>query len=172
MKFPEFDFPIRKSPRADFHDYGEGCYFITICTAGKRHYFGEIHDGEMIMTEIGNYAFEQLCSIEKHYKYCRILQSVVMPNHIHAIVYISSHLRDDGSYGYKDSAPTPLKRSPLSVVVGGFKQLVTKYARRKNLPFGWQPRYHDHIIRGSVDGDNIARYIENNVANWGDDCFN
>ena len=171
MKFPEFDFPIRKSPRADFHDYNEGCYFITICTSGKRHYFGEIRNGEMSLSEIGRYALDMLCSIEKHFKYSRTLQCVVMPNHVHAIIYISSHLHEDGSYGQKDSAPTPTQRSPLSVTIGGYKQLVTKYAHKLGINFGWQTRYHDHIIRGSADGNNIVRYIENNVANWAEDCF-
>lgn len=46
------------------------------------------------------------------------------------------------------------------------------YARRNNIDFGWQSRYHDHIIRGAHDGNRIADYIKNNVARWGADCFN
>lgn len=41
----ELSFPSRKSPRADFHDYSGGDYFITICTKNKSHYFGEITNG-------------------------------------------------------------------------------------------------------------------------------
>ena len=33
----ELSFPSRKSPRADFHDYSGGDYFITICTKNKTH---------------------------------------------------------------------------------------------------------------------------------------
>lgn len=32
----------RKSPRANFHDYSGGDYFVTICTRDKEHYFGQI----------------------------------------------------------------------------------------------------------------------------------
>lgn len=39
------------------------------------------------------------------------------------------------------------------------------------LEFAWQPRYHDHKIRGVQDGNNISDYIENNVYNWESDCF-
>ena len=41
-----------------------------------------------------------------------------------------------------------------------------------NIPFAWQPRYHDHIIRGIDDLNNIGDYIENNVARWSYDRFN
>ena len=35
-------------------DYGsEGMYFITICTKNREHFFGEIRNGEMQLSEIG-----------------------------------------------------------------------------------------------------------------------
>ena len=60
----------------------------------------------------------------------------------------------------------------LSRYINSLKGAVTKYSKRINMEFGWQSRYHDHVIRGSYDGDRIAEYIENNVARWGNDCFN
>ena len=44
------------SARAQWHDYNGGVYFVTICTQYKKHYFGEILNGEMNFTEIGHYA--------------------------------------------------------------------------------------------------------------------
>lgn len=35
----------------------------------------------------------------------------------------------------------------ISSIVGSYKSAVTKYCNSVNLPFGWQPRFHDHIIR-------------------------
>lgn len=32
--------------------------------------------------------------------------------------------------------------------------------------FGWQTRFHDHIIRDKNAYDNITRYIINNPNNW------
>lgn len=46
------------------------------------------------------------------------------------------------------------------------------FAPRNNIDFGWQERYHDHIIRGTDDGNKIASYIETNVIRWDMDCFN
>ncbi|MCM1093425.1 MAG: hypothetical protein NC248_06240 [Bacteroides sp.] len=48
---------------------------------------------------------------------------------------------------------------------------MTVFARRNDIEFGWQPRYHDHIIRGIRDGNLIAEYIENNISRWTSDCF-
>lgn len=94
------------SARADWHGYGGGVYFVTICTQNREHYFGEIMrecygDGvryrgmqtkmtepRMHLSEIGQYAQEQFMNVEVHYPYARIPLFVVMPNHVHAIVII------------------------------------------------------------------------------------
>ena len=59
----------------------------------------------------------------------------------------------------------------LASVIRGFKIGVTKFARRHNIPFEWQPRYYDHIIRDMEELDFITDYIENNVSNWEEDGF-
>ena len=59
----------------------------------------------------------------------------------------------------------------LASVIRGFKIGVTKFARQHNLPFEWQPRYYEHIIRNMEELDFITDYIENNVANWEEDGF-
>lgn len=156
-------YPQRKNIRAEFHDYSGGCYFVTICTQDKKHYFGSIHDSEMHLTKIGQIAHQALQTLHTHYSYVRVPMFVVMPNHVHAIITI----------GEKPDAPgcIPTIRTALGVVVGGYKQSVTRYARRNNIDFGWQNRYHDHIIRGTRDGNMISEYIENNVARWANDCY-
>lgn len=44
------------SARAEWHDYNGGVYFITICTQNRVCYFGEIKNGEMRLSDIGEYA--------------------------------------------------------------------------------------------------------------------
>lgn len=155
--------PQRKNIRAEFHDYSGGDYFITICTKDKYHYFGKIHDGKMKFSEIGEYAHDALETLHTHYPYAETLLFVVMPNHIHAIIRITEPADAPGSI--------PTIRTALGVIVGGYKQSVTRFARRNNIEFNWQSRYHDHIIRGTTDDNNIADYILNNVARWNSDCF-
>lgn len=118
----------------------------------------------MYYTPIGEYCKRQLEDISKHYPYVEIPLFVVMPNHLHAIICILPLTRTHGPC-------VPTERTALSVVIGGFKRTVTLFARRNNIDFGWQSRYHDHIIRGCYDGNKIAEYIENNVARWTNDCF-
>jgi hypothetical protein len=45
------------SNRLQGYDYGSfGYYYVTICTQNREHYFGEIMNGEMQLSEIGKIA--------------------------------------------------------------------------------------------------------------------
>jgi len=86
-----------KSARAAWHDYGGGAYFITICAKNHEHYFGEIENGVVKLSEIGTNVIGNLQNINYHYPYAEIPLFVVMPNHVHAIVLIDgslTHCRD------------------------------------------------------------------------------
>lgn len=42
-------------------DYGNNAaYFITICTQNRKHYFGDVVDGNMQLSEIGKFAHKLL----------------------------------------------------------------------------------------------------------------
>lgn len=57
-------------------------------------------------------------------------------------------------------------KGQLSVVIGGLKRSISKFANENNIPFAWQTRFHDHIVRNQDELNRIATYIENNVAQW------
>lgn len=59
----------------------------------------------------------------------------------------------------------------VSSICRGYKSAVTTHARKKNLEFDWQPRFHDHIIRSAKEYNFISNYIINNVEKWRDDKF-
>ena len=172
----------RKSPRAKWADYNEGDYFVTVCTLGKAHFLGEIHDAEMHLSGIGEYLSKELSSPEKHHSAIQVLSFVVMPNHFHALVRIvdseaarrvnDCEERVFQGVGTRRAALSHNRTPLLSTFIGGLKSAVTRWAHANNIPFAWQPRYHDHIIRGEKDWNNIADYIENNVALWSFDCYN
>ena len=113
-----------------------------------------------------------------------------MPNHIHLIVIIGNNIYNSGDcWNDKNavindgrdamhcvSTDGPINKfapqsKNLSSVIRGIKISTTTYARHHNLPFAWQSRFHDHIIRGNEDMNKIADYIENNVARWEYDKF-
>ncbi len=127
------------------------------------NYFGDIADGRMSFSEIGSFADKEMQHISIHHVYADVMTHVVMPNHIHAIIHI--HLDEYAA------EHVPISRNALGTVIGSYKQAVTCFARRNNIDFAWQTRYHDHIIRGARDGNNIAEYIANNVARWDEDRF-
>ncbi len=46
-------FPVRHTPRANWHKYNGAEYFVTICTGGREHYFGEVHNGQTQLSAVG-----------------------------------------------------------------------------------------------------------------------
>ena len=187
------------SARATWHDYNGGLYFITICTKGMEHYFGKIQDNEMIYTETGKYAEKCISDIPNHFADAEIIISQVMPNHVHLIVEIHTvetmHASSDESTKHAHTVKTmhasslqpprwkneicdekmhniSNKRGRISYVIGSFKSAVTKFANQNNIEFGWQSRFHDHIIRSQAELERIYEYIQNNVTTWNNDRFN
>jgi hypothetical protein len=55
--------------------------------------------------------------------------------------------------------------------VRGYKTGVTKYARQNQMPFAWQARYHDHVIRNADEHERISQYIRANPQKWTDDTY-
>jgi putative transposase len=96
--------PQRKPLRLNGYDYAHnGAYYITICTQNRECLFGEIIDGKMVLNKAG-------CLVEKALKItCQMRTDVsldkyvIMPNHIHAIIYIGTQ---SGQIGTMQSSPT------------------------------------------------------------------
>ena len=82
------DLPVRKSPRAQWHHYDGAEYFVTICTCNRVHYFGEVQDGQILLTAIGECLKDQIESVQKYYSYAEIPLYVIMPNHVHMVVIV------------------------------------------------------------------------------------
>ena len=64
------------------------------------------------------------------------------------------------------------RKNSLAVVIRGVKSSITKFANENNIPFAWQTRFHDRIIRNQDEFDKISDYIEKNVVNWRNDMGN
>ncbi|EKT3966110.1 transposase [Flavobacterium psychrophilum] len=63
------------------------------------------------------------------------------------------------------------KQGSISTIIRSYKSVVTKNAHFIDENFGWQPRFHDHIIRNAASFDRIQNYITNNPMNWAADKF-
>ena len=183
---------------------------MTFCTKNHDLYFGDVVDGRLELSEIGEWAvkqIEQTAIIRQND--VEIPMFVVMPNHVHLIVVYNrvvpcrdasnasacrdasnaSACRDTSNVsadnasdnisadarGIADARGASLRFGPqsgnLSSVIRGIKSAVTKYANEHNIPFAWQSRYHDHIIRNQLEMNRIADYIQNNPMKWELDRF-
>lgn len=76
--------------RAEWHDYNEGIFFITVCCDQKIHYFGEIRGGKMIPTDIGHIMKSTIDEVTDHFPEAEVWNSVVMPNHIHLVISVGT----------------------------------------------------------------------------------
>ena len=85
-----YNLPQRKSPRATWHDYNGGRYFVTFCTKNHELYFGDVVDGRMELSEIGKYALQCISKIPEINDNIAVPEFVVMPNHVHMIVIIDN----------------------------------------------------------------------------------
>lgn len=189
---------VNFKPRANWHKYNGGEYFVTICTKDRIHYFGEIADGKIHLTDIGEYLKTQIENTETiRGGDVTIPLYTIMPNHIHLIVVLhysnnpsrsicrdtprvsDNHVRmkqpDDIARTdavQRTDAVRPygcnfgIQTKNLGSVIRGIKSAVTRYANGNNIPFAWQERYNDHIIRNQLEMNRIADYIENNPLIW------
>ncbi len=187
----------RRSIRLKGYDYGQpGAYFVTICTRGRVHLFGEVANGEMRLNELGRVAEWYWRHIPQHAPYVELDAFVIMPNHIHAIIWISvrathSTREAANSTQFSSNESTDMRGTPsgnasplrpagptagsLGAIVGNFKSVV---ARRINALRGtpgapvWQRNYYEHVIRNDRALDAIRRYIVHNPVRWHLDRYN
>ena len=79
----------RRSLRLKHYDYSRaGFYFVTICTQGKEHLFGEIVYDEMVLGLAGEMVHELWYDMINDFPNVALHEFVIMPNHIHGIIEI------------------------------------------------------------------------------------
>ncbi|CAA6805007.1 MAG: Unknown protein [uncultured Sulfurovum sp.] len=154
----------RKSIRLKTWDYSQnGLYFITICTKNREHLFGEIIDETMLLSDMGLLAQKYWYEIPKHFDFVFLDSFVVMPNHIHGVIEI----RREKAVKKFENQP----KGTVSSIIGSYKSIVTKKCRLIDASFGWQSRFHDHIIRNDKSLEKIRAYVIANPKNWKDDML-
>ena len=171
------------SARAWWHQYNGGTYFVTICTKNREHFFGEIKDGVVTLSKVGEYLNQQILSTPqvRPDMNLEIPTFTIMPNHVHLLVDIGDNVYNTpvdyvseqkcmDSIDASENAFSP-QRKNLASVIRGIKTATTSFALKNDIWFGWQTRYHDHIVRNIEELNAIACYIENNVAKWKEDEF-
>ncbi len=187
----------RKNIRLKDYDYSSnGGYFITICTKDRECFFGEINNGKIELNNIGEMAQKIWEKIPEYFNFVELNEFIIMPNHIHGIIFIQS----DG-VGAISNRPSmrPSNNSPksefssqiinhhhmennkrainnrpygsISQIIKSYKQTVTKNIRNNSqfIDFSWQKSFHDRIIRNEKEHQSISEYILYNPENWQED---
>ena len=103
----------------------------------------------------GMVADKYIKQMNEFYENLTVDQYVIMPNHIHLILFV----HEDGSP--RTSTPTK-QTSFVSHFVSTFKRFCNK-EYGENI---WQRGFYDHVIRGRKDYEEIAKYIYENPVRW------
>jgi putative transposase len=150
----------------DFDYSSANAYFITICTENFYCYFGEIRNGIMGYSEIGNVASCYLEAIPPIRRNVVLDEFIVMPNHVHCIIEIKG---ESFSLENRNRYSKPVSGS-VSVIINQYKGSVKKWCNENGFTdFEWQGRFYDHVIRDNEEYWAIKNYIISNPSNWSKD---
>lgn len=158
--------PKRKPNRLKHWDYNtNGGYFITICVEHRKQILSRIcvGDGSPVpqLTDIGHIVEDYIKNLNSKYPCLTVSEYVVMPNHIHLLLFIEN----DGT-----GNPSPT----VGNIIGWLKYNTTKSVNEKYNTAGrklWQRSYYDHIIRDERDYVKKRNYILTNPSKWADDEY-
>jgi len=82
-----------KSTRLPERDYrNAGAYFVTFNIKDRRELFGQIMDGEVILSDIGKICNEEILHTATLRDNVLIDTHIVMPDHVHVIVVITDKI--------------------------------------------------------------------------------
>ena len=189
----------RRSIRMKGWDYTRpGVYYVTICTKGQIHLFGDVRDGRMHLNIFGRIIEDAWQALEWNYVYVRLDEYQVMPNHLHGIV-IYKRMADIAGMGGSRTARTSsqitrtssqtmhtygirtlpdnksLRRKPFGRLIGAYKTNTThKINIIRDTPGNkiWQRDMYERVVRARNELHRIRKYIRNNPRNWDGDEFN
>ncbi|MFC5410246.1 transposase [Larkinella bovis] len=186
------------SARLQSWDYGtNGAYFVTICTHDRHPFFGKVQNGEMQLNAAGMIAAEIWQRIPDQFPYVILDAFVIMPNHMHGLLYINNNPSTDAIHRVSVSAqanPGASSDHPIGGITGGknpmlhenLSRIIRWYKGRTTFEirqckdainrvftdhFAWQSRFHDHIVRTDDSFLRIQAYILNNPLQWSEDRF-
>ena len=171
-------FPKRKATRLKNFDYSsEGAYFVTICIRDRKRILSEIIKTDVTathgtidfvvgeglappeywvkLTPCGEVVKEQLQLIENRFPSVTVEDFVIMPDHIHAIMFL--HEQAGGA------SPSPT----LDDVICAFKSLTSRICKQRyGMEKMFQRSFAEHIVRDKKDYETRKKYIYENPVKW------
>lgn len=182
----------RRSIRWRGYDYrNAGAYFLTICAHRKQPIFGRLENGGVRLHPYGKIVAEELQRSAELRPHCILDEWIVMPNHVHAIIFIRNHTAtypqtpaESGTTrhtsgvgppaegGSKPAETLPAFGDPgsgsISALAGAFKASVSRRINEDRAARGWpqvkvwQRGFYERIIRDEAEYIATRRYIIEN----------
>ena len=172
-----------ESTRLRGWDYsGAGWYFVTICTRGRECVFGDVVNGEMRLSSVGEIVADEWRKTPTIRPNVELDEWIVMPNHLHGIIVITYPVETTRRVVSTELSrrvvstrqqSSRLLSNSLGSIIGQIKSVCTKRIRLSGChEFDWQERFHDEIIWNELALNNIRKYIVDNPARWNIDREN
>lgn len=138
-------------------------YFVTFCTYQRICYFED-----QILKQALDDLWTQIPTWDQS-GHVVLDCWVVMPNHIHALLFLNSEPEKLANLDHKNTPKS------LGTIIGSFKRAANY--KIKPLLDGevhklWQRGYYDRIVRNETELNAIRNYIELNPERWADDRDN
>ena len=190
----------RRSIRLPGYDYTQpGAYFVTIVTHDRECLFGEVVDGQMRLNPFGEIVREEWfrTAVVRPYVMLAPDEFVVMPNHVHGIIWITGGRGDPVGRPYDpvgrphdpmgrphdpvgrphdndcdDQRPHGPAAGSVGAIIGQIKSIAAKRINAlRGTPAApvWGRNYYEHIIRYETSLNRIRRYIAANPSRWAED---
>ena len=161
-----------KQIRLRYFDYGNtGAYYVTICTYNRKRFLSTIKDKKINLTWFGVIVEEELQRTISMRENLSLGQYVIMPNHVHMILFFHDRTAETLSALGNDSLRKfgGSHSGSLSSIIGNFKSAVTSRIRKTSghpEAVIWQKSFYEHVIRDDKDLVRISDYIMTNPITW------
>ena len=146
------------------YDYNSsGSYFITICTKDRKCILSKVVGTgvpdcpKIVLLKHGIIAEKYIHQLNEFYSYISVENFVIMPNHIHMMVFLI-----EGQSG----TPVPTDMNRANNVLSKFVSTFKRFCNKEYGENVWQSRFNDHIIRNNKDYEEHMQYIYENPARW------
>jgi putative transposase len=142
---------------------------VTVCVKGRKCALSNIREEEANLTPEGEFVLQVWQDLPAHYTHIELDEFVIMPNHVHWIIWITEDDHPTVGAGLKPAPTKEVNRHGLPEIVRDFRTFsarrINEHRQTTGTPF-WQRGYHDHVIRDEADLHQHRHYIRQNPLKW------
>jgi putative transposase len=177
MRFKE-----HRQYRLPGYDYARpGRYFVTFNTKDRGRWLGDVVDGRVVHSKIGEVARDFWLQLPASFSNLVLDEWVIMPDHVHGILLLKSPHPPTADPPRNPTGDRvilspmrrglrPLARGSVSSIVNHCKGNVKRWCNKNGMEyFDWQSRFRDTIIRSDRSLYFIRKYIRENPVRWEQD---